>query len=162
MPTRREFIAQLTTAAAVLPGAPADATPLVEFDDAELRTVLSQHERGLIYVWSPHMPYSVQGLIEILELGGQHDLHVVALLDPFAERALVLQTLRQHGLPGTASRRVRSPQLLTRGVTLHYPALLVFHEGALDDQLLPGYTTPAAYLAFIESRLARIFHEGGT
>lgn len=134
------------------------ATPVAEewvFTDHDLETLLaSSRAGGLIYIWSPHMPYSVKGLREIRAVGERLDLTVTPLLDPQADAALSASVVDEEALPFTALRYLKSTKLFERGATLHFPTLLVFSHGRVSQQMLPGYTSPAVYEAFIKNQLA--------
>jgi hypothetical protein len=105
------------------------------------------------------MPYSVQGLVEVLALGERLALTVVPLLDPDADPGLARETVRSAGLPAEALealRPMRSNRLLERGVTLHYPTLLLFRHGRLLETMLPGYVSPAVCESFVRERLGEL------
>lgn len=130
------------------------------FSDVDLEELLlSTPAGGLIYVWSPHMPYSVKGLRDIADIGGRVGLSVTPLLDPYAEARLSARVVEEAGLPPAALRSLNSPALFDRGATLHFPTLFVFAHGRLAEHMLPGYTSPAVYEAFIEEQLAHIVRQ---
>lgn len=127
------------------------------FSDDDLEDLLrSRRAGGLIYVWSPHMPYSVKGLRDMAVLGARVGMPVTPLLDPYAETTLSVRVVQEAELPREALRSLASPTLFARGATLHFPTLLVFAHGRLAEQMLPGYTSPAVYETFIEEQLAHI------
>ena len=126
----------------------------LDFTDRDLHTLLeadySAGTGGLIYSWSPHMPYSVKGLAEIAELARRRGLQLVPLLDPQADLELAEAAVPAE-LP--TLRRLDSRVLIDRGLSLHYPALLVFSQGSLGDTVLPGYTSPERYDRFVSEQL---------
>ncbi len=136
----------------------ADEISPATFDDADLTEAISAGSatgtpRGIVYVWSPHMPYSVHGLQDVLDLGQRLELPVIALLDPDADWQLAARVAEVAGLPGHALRAMRSNRLFDLGVTLHYPTLLVFGAGRLGDAVLPGHASPAVGEAFVRAQL---------
>ncbi|MDH3453208.1 MAG: hypothetical protein OEN20_12405 [Gammaproteobacteria bacterium] len=123
------------------------------FTDHDLARLLDNHTRGVIYLWSPHMSYSVRGAAEAQRVVDGLGLVSVLLLDPHAEPALVASVRRSHRLPDSATRRMRASALWDIGATQHYPTVVVFASGRLDAQMLPGYTPPGDLRAYIRQRL---------
>lgn len=141
-----------------LPASPAPTDAGVnEFTDTDLQSVLGPDapcgETGLIYVWSPHMPYSVRGLVEIRDLAAARDLTVIDLVDPHADAALTRHVSQHSGSAAPRLRAMRSTKLYHRGVTLHYPSLVVFRDGQILEPLLPGYARASVYAKFIDEHL---------
>jgi hypothetical protein len=123
------------------------------FDDRDLALLLENDARGVIYLWSPHMPYSAQGASEVQRVAAELDLKSVILLDPYADPALTDSALRAQRLPYAATRRVHAEALLRMGATQHFPTAIVFERGRLDAQMLPGYTPPRDLRVYIRQRL---------
>jgi len=120
------------------------------FSATDLDRLLHAQRAGVIYLWSPHMPYSVRGAREAAAVAARLQLNLTLLLDPFADPRLAAQTGRSQGLPAAALRTVQAPALLARGATQHFPTVIVFRDGHLAPGMLPGYTPPdrlGAYLA---------------
>jgi len=124
-----------------------------EFNDHDLARLLKNHTRGVIYLWSPHMPYSVQGASEARRVAQELAVESVLLLDPYADSELTSHVLQSQRLPSSATRRVRADALAKRGATQHFPTAIVFERGRLDVQMLPGYTPPEDLRAYIRQRL---------
>ena len=99
------------------------------------------------------MPYSVRGLGELHRLTASMDVRFIPLLDPGADPLLARQVIREHGWPSAWLARLDSARLFDRGVTLHYPTLVVFREGVVVEPLLPGYVTKGTYDRFIRAAL---------
>jgi len=123
------------------------------FSDGDLTRVLATAQNGLLYLWSPHMPYSVQGLEEIRELAARRRLTLVALLDPSADCTLAVRIAATRGFPRKALAYTLAERLFAHGATLHYPTLVLFREGRLLAAMLPGYVGVNVYQAFIDERL---------
>lgn len=123
------------------------------FTDRDLARLLDTAGRGAIYLWSPHMPYSLRGAVEAKHLLEGLGLTAVLLLDPRAESSMAQRARRTHRLPDDAMRRIRADALWRIGATQHYPTVVVFAAGRLDTQMLPGYTTPSVLSSYIHHRL---------
>jgi hypothetical protein len=119
--------------------------------DERLATLIQQGKRGFVYVWSPHMPYSVKGLRELpamrKRLGGAE---IVVMLDPAARQAAAEQTIRKHAFPKVYMARFNSIELYMRDALVHAPALLPFAGKKLGSRLLPGYRKIADVESFLK------------
>ena len=129
------------------------------FDDADLARVLEasaeQGTDGILYVWSPHMPYSVVGLKVMFALQAEYDWQVVALLDPSADQVLAQRVAARMRWNPSTLQRLHSNALFDRGFTLHYPTLAVFSNGVINEAILPGYRSGDGYRSFIHGALLR-------
>lgn len=150
MPCRRNLLALIVSLTVPVLAA-ADAGAL---DDAALARLLEARERGVIYLWSPHMPYSATGAVEASTLARTLRLPLTLALDPQADAQLAARARARLALPAQALQRARAQALHARGATLHFPTVMVYRDGRLDAQMLPGYTPPAALAEFLQERLA--------
>lgn len=96
-------------------------------DDARLTKLMAQHQSGLIYVWSPRMPLSVQGRSEARQAATNLGVKFIEAQDPFSGSIV----------PGTTV--MRSEMLMELGVLNHFPTVAFFHHGKLRSTLLPGF-----------------------
>jgi len=153
MQRRTTFLNLIGTLVLSLLHSVASADSPREFNDRDLARLLKNHTRGVIYLWSPHMPYSVQGASEAQRVAQELAVKSVLLLDPYAEPALTDHALKSQRLPASATRRVRASALAKMGATQHFPTVILFERGRLDSQMLPGYTPPSDLRAYIRQRL---------
>lgn len=123
------------------------------FDDEALAALMKREPAGVICVWSPHMPLSV----DACQLVGRvtRDLRVAAtlLLDPNANDAYARTTALAAGLPADAIRPFHSVELVFRQATMHAPSILFYKDGRIIGSTVPGYRDEAAYETLIRSRL---------
>ncbi|HXH29183.1 MAG TPA: hypothetical protein VNJ01_00050 [Bacteriovoracaceae bacterium] len=91
------------------------------FTDTDLRTLLAKNTEGLIYVWSPSLPLSVEGRAEIQKVADESSLPVTFLIDPNSVES-------PHPDP-----KVISTELRLLGGTRHYPALFFYKDGQLTS-----------------------------
>jgi hypothetical protein len=121
--------------------------------DAALAETLAAGGAGVILLWSPHMPLSVDayGILEALtrEMG----LRLVAVLHPDADLAYARSIAAERGLPSGALRLLGGIELAFRGMTRHAPSFQVFAEGRLAGPVLPGYKDRATLRLAIERAL---------
>ena len=123
------------------------------FSDGDLRARLAAGGRGALYVWSPHMPLSVDGYRQLEPAARSRQVAVDVLLDPSANRDFARAALAA-GLPASALRVVDAVELEFREATVHAPSLLVYRDGRVVEAILRGYRTTAEYEQFLDRELA--------
>ncbi len=109
-----------------------------EFSDFDLDKLIRQTKVEdfsnlyWIYIWSPHMNYSVRGLREAGRIAQMDTrVHLVPILDPNARTGG-----SEHEHPILASDR-----LIEEGALLHFPAVFLIRNGRLSKVRL-GYDPP--------------------
>lgn len=130
---------------------PAAAEP--RFSDADLARAAGS-TRGVIYVWSPHMPLSVDGYRAIAAAASARGLSVHAVLDPGADRRFAAAERARGGLPPEALRVADSVELLFRDVLVHAPSVQAFAGGRLAGSAFPGFHDAEEYGVFLDRVLA--------
>jgi hypothetical protein len=130
---------------------PAAASP--RFTDADLQGLLTSGRAGLVYVWSPHLPLSVDGYAQAVAAARVRGLTVHPVLAPGADRAFARASLARGALPDDALRTADSIELWFRDVHLHAPSVLVFARGRIVGDAWPGFHTDGEYGEFIERAL---------
>lgn len=125
------------------------------FTDADLQQLLDTNARGLLYLWSPHMPLSVEGVATMRAVGARLGLPVTVLLDPNADHTAATAVIAAHGWPPAHGRRIDSTELLFRDVLVHAPSLQAYAGGQLVGSPYPGFHTMDEYLAFLDRVLAK-------
>ena len=131
---------------------PAAATP--RFTDADLTALVSSGRSGVVYVWSPHMPLSVDGYRAIATAAAARGFAVHAMLEPGADRAFAQASLARGGLPRDALRIADSVELSYRDVHLHTPVILVYARGRIAGDAWPGYHSADEYGGVLDRALA--------
>ena len=135
--------------AATTESRPRPAAPAPAFTDADLARLLAGGGRGVLYLWSPHMPLSVDGYAAVADAARARGVPVDALLDPAADRTFARTAAAAHGLPAAAMRVADSVELQFRELALHAPSAAVYAEGRLVGSVLRGYRTAEEYGAFL-------------
>lgn len=121
---------------------------------------------GVIYAWSTLMPLSERGIAEIkkaardlglsLHVLDASELYTITDSEPagsgFDDSSTRGSAPRNRGDP--VFERALAAELIAGGVTVHYPAIIVYREGKLLGGAIVGYKTAAAYEAMITKRLA--------
>lgn len=130
-----------------LPGLTA-ATNGHSITDLDLERLVQANDRVVIYLWTPHLPLSVEGYHEIARATASTSAMLVAVVDPSADPEYVREVADAEGIPTDARRRVASIELLFRNLAVHAPAVLVFDEGRAHP-VLPGYRSAKAYAEYL-------------
>ena len=125
------------------------------FTDRDLAALLDRRAGGVLYLWSPHMPLSVDGYAELRQAAAAKRLEVVALLDPQSDRQFAAASVTEGRLPVAALRVADSVELQFRELPLHAPAVVVFRDGRLQATVLRGYRSAEGVAAFLRSRVGR-------
>lgn len=124
------------------------------FSDADLATLLAAHQRGVVYVWSPHMPLSVDAVEALRVAAGARAVHVTVVLARGMDRAFAERTAAAHGWPADTLRVVDSLELELRDVLVHAPAVLAYGGGAIRGSAFPGAHTAEEYAAYLDRTFA--------
>lgn len=122
-----------------------DATA-VGHDDLEVR--LRQTRAIVVYVWSPHMPLSVDGYDHAAAAASESGLFFLPAVDPHADLGFARRTATERGWPAESARPFSAVELVYRGLTTHSPALTVVGRDWPRDVIF-GYRESLAYRAFI-------------
>ena len=129
---------------------PAVKLPADAFTDEDLKELLAGDDRLVVYLWSPHLPLSVEGYHEIVHATSSISVPLVAVADGTAESGFVQRVADAYGIPDESRRPMRSVELLFRDLAVHTPSLVVFSGGHVSAPL-PGYRNRAAYRVYLET-----------
>jgi hypothetical protein len=113
----------------------------------------AKKSQGILYAWSPRMNLSVTGAKEAVAYAKKENLELTLLADPEVPAKELEKVLKEHGLPESASIRMRSSDLANRGILIHYPAMIIYSNGQLKNQLRPGYNVPKRFDKFVKESL---------
>jgi hypothetical protein len=141
------------TCEAIDDGAKERPAELNAWNDAALREKLSAGGAGVILLWSPHMPLSVDAYGVLEALTREMDLDFVAVLHPDADPSYARSVAVERGIPASALRPLGGIELAFRGITTHAPSLQVFAAGRLAGPIVRGYRDGPALRAAIERAL---------
>lgn len=137
---------------ACVPDGPSRLTGSEPFTDADLRAARQASPRLVVYVWSPHMPLSVDGYAEVAAAAGTFDAIVVPVLFAGSDPAFARREADRVGMPRGALREMASRTLARREGQLHAPSIVVFQDAGVAP-VLPGYRNAEGYRRYLESVL---------
>ncbi len=125
------------------------------FDDSRFEAVAAANPQGILYVWSPHMPYSLKGWEPLQRAARKTGLPVFAVLDPHASALLLSEMPSEFNTLKASSRRLEAWELIQRGVGQHYPTTVLFSRGRVVGPVFPGVKSEGQYVAFIKEYLSQ-------
>lgn len=138
--------------------------PKSAFQDSDLKKILASQKKGIFYLWSPRMVYSVTEFQRYAETAQKLGLEFIPLLDPnvsSAEARASLQKIKpkapnrklasQKNNP--FDKKMQSLELYMRNGTLHFPSVFVFNNGQLHPERLIGVLSPFDLENLIQTRL---------
>lgn len=124
-----------------------------DFTDADLVETLSSrlsNGKGIIYLWSPHMPLSIKGVKEMESIAKNLNIAFFPLLDPYADIELATSQVRKMQLSNSALRKLASESLALGGAANHFPTQMVFRSGKIENIPRPGYIYPPTAKKYVE------------
>jgi hypothetical protein len=129
--------------------------PAGAFTDSDLITQVARGGRGVVLLWSPHMPLSVDQHAVLATVAETLALDVIPVLDPAADADYAARVVRERGLSALAATPLGGIELVMRGMSTHVPSLQIYAGGKLVGPVLFGYRSEAALRAALEPHLAK-------
>lgn len=120
--------------------------PVDSFTDADLKKILAKKSnKGIIYVWSPRMVYSVTEFRMFRDVAKKKKIEFTAVLDPVVDvKEAAAAAKKVHA--DFRGRKMASVDLYMRNATLHFPTVYVYANGKVNSHRLIG-VLPAAGLS---------------
>ncbi len=120
------------------------------FTDEKLDRLLDHGKgKGMIFLWSPHMPYSLKAVDEIRKAAKELEVPVEFVLDSSADPKAAKSDADKLKIPVL---RNDSLELSQRGMELHFPSMLVYSRGKISP-MLPGLCSAELYKKFTQEHL---------
>ena len=123
--------------------------------DKELEKLVQKDQRGIIYVWAPEMPYSVQGIKEIKNAAKKVNVPVRIYLSPNSDKKMAKEMLLKNKLDLNYLTKHHSYELHQRGIDLHYPSVITFNYKTLDRYARHGYEPEERFLSYLRKEFAK-------
>ncbi len=111
------------------------------FTDEALKKFMDENPKGLIYVWSANMPWSVEGMKQIREAARDLKVPVKIVMSPMSDAKLTADLLAQKKIIKEDTEMHASLEFVMRGMTIHDPSVLAFKNGHLSRWARPGRET---------------------
>jgi hypothetical protein len=129
------------------------------YTDKDLQNTLEAHPWGIIYVWSPYMPYSMLALKEIKKATAAKGGHLEILLDPMANPKDTKEAVDKGLVKKGELKPATSRELWSRGEKLHYPIAYLYKDRFLSNREYVGYKKEKTYEEWITAELANLKKE---
>lgn len=100
------------------------------FNSSDLQALIDENAKGIIYIWSPNMPLTWHGRAEAKEVAKEMGVAFTELIDPHSQSR---KALKENAM------KVSAEKILELGVLNHYPAVVLYQNGALVKKVIHGY-----------------------
>lgn len=114
------------------------------FTDENLHDILKSGKKGVFYIWSPNMTYSVTEFRRFRDVAKKRGLEFIPLLDHQASMASAAAASQKVGVDFTG-RKLASMDLYMRNATLHFPTVFVFANGKIHERRIVGVMTSEGF-----------------
>ncbi|MEN0057772.1 MAG: hypothetical protein AAGB31_02965 [Bdellovibrio sp.] len=126
-----------------------------QYSDFDLKKIMnvsrSQKEKNyLFYVWSPSMNLSIVGVNELRRACQQFGYELIVVADPMASAKDIRKILYSQNWPASYGKQLTSEELKSYNFLVHFPALLILKDGAIQGEVRPGYDEPERLKNFLK------------
>lgn len=111
------------------------------FTDEALKKFMDENPKGLLYVWSANMPWSVEGIQHVRAAAKELNVPVKVIMSPLSDSKLTEKLLQDKKVTKEETQTHASLEFVMRGMSLHDPSILSFKNGRLDRWARPGRET---------------------
>jgi hypothetical protein len=122
------------------------------FTDTQLINSLTKNKKGIIYVWSPNMPLSVEGLEYLKRHATKMGVHVTAVVDPNSPKSAIQKLVASGKISKDAMKPLESYELIQRGGLVHFPAFFSYSNGKLSRGPKLGYENDKQTLNYLKEQ----------
>lgn len=126
------------------------------FDDAALRQTMAKNPWGVIYVWTPYMPLSVEAIKNIKEAVKAKGGDVKVVMDPWADPAEAKKWAAKKMISAEDMTPATSDELIAREMRLHYPITYIYKDGFVSNRDYVGWKSAPTYAQWIDTELAQL------
>ena len=121
--------------------------------DKDINEFVTKNKEGAIYVWSPRMGLSQNGITEIKKASKNLELPLLVLLDKDVSE--VEHKKLRKALGNIVTERVDSLDFRMRNVGQHFPALMVFKDSKILPEVKYGFEKSDGYKSDLVRMLGR-------
>lgn len=126
----------------------------VGFTDADLDALMNAHDWGVIYIWTPYMPLSVEAIQEIKAAVKANGGHLTILLDGKAKVGDAKEWVKKGMALDSELVQVASEELYSREIGTHYPVAIMYKNKFLSNSDYVGHKKNEIYQKWITLELA--------
>lgn len=132
---------------------PHSSPPKDHKTDKDIADFISKKKTGVIYVWSPRMGLSKDGVKQIKKATKDLKLPLLILLDKETTDTELVALKKEMGEEVTM--RVDSLEFNMRNVNQHYPAMMVFKDERIIPQVKYGHEKSDRYQSDVNRMLGK-------
>lgn len=132
---------------------PHSAPPKDHKTDKDIAEFISKNKTGVLFVWSPRMGLSKDGVNQIKKASKNLKLPLMVMLDKETSDKELTALKKEMGPDVTV--RVDSLEFNMRNVGQHYPAMMVFKDERIVPQVKYGYEKSDRYQSDVVRMLGK-------
>ncbi len=123
--------------------------------DSDIQRLVATKKDGIIYIWAPEMPYSIEGIKEIEESAKKMKVNLTVLLSPVSDEQFARKVIKQKKLDTKFLKRHESRELHLRGVDLHYPSIITYKKAKLNRYARHGYEPEKFFTSYLKQEFKK-------
>lgn len=129
--------------------------PIDSFTDQDLAKLLETKAKGIIYLWSPKMVYSMTEFRLFRDVAKKKNLDFIAVLDPSVDLKEAKAAAKKINVD-FKGRKLASVDLYMMEGTLHYPSVFVFGNGKINPHRMIGVLPAETLSQYIDTYMGEI------
>ena len=130
------------------------------FNDKSLFELINSNQSGLIYVWSPYMPLSVEAVANISKAAELNKLPLKILLDGKASMLAAKEWAKKNNsIKPEFLTQVSSRELFNRSMAVHYPILFYYSDKFISNRSYIGHKETEIYDLWIKQEMSNLKEE---
>lgn len=120
--------------------------------DDQLAEII-QSDKGIIYIWSPSMSYSMRYLRTFETYARKLQIPFYVFMDPSANKRMVKMAEKTYRIGKKYQRKVASNELFMRLYPLYYPVTYVFARGKIHPERIIGVVSEQVFTHKLMERM---------
>ncbi len=124
------------------------------FSDKDLFETLKSNQWGVIFVWSPNMPLSLEAIQNLKAAMKETNGKLTILADGKTSIEAIEALVKTGQVQPSEIRQVSSSELYAHNMTLHYPIAFIYKNGLLSNRTYIGHKRTEMYKLWISTALA--------
>lgn len=129
--------------------------PINSFTDKDLAKLLDGKAKGIIYLWSPKMAYSMTEFRLFRDVAKKKNIEFIPVLDPSVDFKEAKAAAKKIDVD-FKGRKLASIDLYMMEGTLHYPSVFVFGNGKINPHRMIGVLPAETLSRYIDQYMGEI------
>lgn len=123
------------------------------FSDKDLMKALKKHKKGIVYIWSPSMVYSMREYHIFKNFSKKNGFVFIPILDEKASKQNAMNAADQYKFD-QGSRKLASVELMQRTSSTHFPKTYVFSNQKISRDPILGVMPEKTMSELVQKKLA--------